>query len=59
MSAVLFVTAATHGPRAARALRPVLVLCVVGVIVVDNVFEFLILFELTVVAIYALDQRSL
>ena len=29
-------------------------LCVVGVIVVDNVFEFLILFELTVVAIYAL-----
>ena len=54
VSAVLFVTAATHGPRAARALRPVLVLCVVGVIVVDNVFEFLILFELTVVAIYAL-----
>ena len=40
--------------RAARALRPLLVLCVVGVIVVDNVFEFLILFELTVVAIYAL-----
>jgi formate hydrogenlyase subunit 3/multisubunit Na+/H+ antiporter MnhD subunit len=35
-------------------LRPLLVLCVVGVIVVDNVFEFLILFELTVVAIYAL-----
>ena len=38
----------------ARALRPLLVLCVVGVIVVDNVFEFLILFELTVVVIYAL-----
>jgi hydrogenase-4 component B len=54
VSAVLFVTAATHGPRAARALRPVLVLCVVGVIVVDNVFEFLVLFELTVVVIYAL-----
>ena len=44
----------TEGPRAARALRPVLVLCVVGVIVVDNVFEFLIVYELTVVAIYAL-----
>ena len=36
------------------ALRPMLVLCVVGVIVVDNVFEFLIVYELTVVAIYAL-----
>ena len=35
-------------------LRPLLVLCVVGVIVVDNVFEFLIVFELTVVVIYAL-----
>jgi formate hydrogenlyase subunit 3/multisubunit Na+/H+ antiporter MnhD subunit len=54
VSAVLFVTPATHGPRVARAVRPMLVLCAVGVIVVDNVFEFLILFELTVVAIYAL-----
>ena len=35
-------------------LRPLLVLCVVGVFVVDNVFEFLIVFELTVVVIYAL-----
>ncbi len=54
VSAPLFVTAASEGPAAARALRPVLVLCVVGVIVVDNIFEFLIVFELTVVAIYAL-----
>ena len=54
VSAALFLAAGTEGPGAARALRPVLVLCVVGVIVVDNVFEFLILFELTVVAIYAL-----
>jgi len=54
VSAPLFLAAVTDGPRAARVLRPVLVLCVVGVIVVDNVFEFLILFELTVVAIYAL-----
>ncbi len=54
VSAPVFLAAATEGPGAARVLRPVLVLCVVGVIVVDNVFEFLILFELTVVAIYAL-----
>ena len=54
VSAPLFLAAATEGPGAARVLRPLLVLCVVGVIVVDNVFEFLILFELTVVAIYAL-----
>ncbi len=54
VSALLFLAASTEGPRAARALRPMLVLCVVGVIVVDNVFEFLVLFELTVVAIYAL-----
>ena len=54
VSALLFLAAWTEGPRAARALRPLLVLCVVGVTVVDNVFEFLILFELTVVAIYAL-----
>jgi len=54
VSALLFVAAATQGPGAARVLRPLLVLCVVGVVVVDNVFEFLIVFELTVVAIYAL-----
>jgi formate hydrogenlyase subunit 3/multisubunit Na+/H+ antiporter MnhD subunit len=54
VSAPLFLAAGRSGPRAARALRPVLVLCVVGVVVVDNVFEFLIVFELTVVAIYAL-----
>ncbi|HUA45620.1 MAG TPA: proton-conducting transporter membrane subunit [Solirubrobacteraceae bacterium] len=54
VSALLFVATWTEGPRAARVLRPLLVLCVVGVIVVDNVFEFLIVFELTVVAIYAL-----
>lgn len=64
VSAPLFLAAATHGPAGARVLRPLLVLCVVGVIVVDNVFEFLILFELTVVAIYALisvryeDERA-
>jgi len=54
VSAPLFLAAATEGPRTARVLRPLLVLCVVGLLVVDNVFEFLILFELTVVAIYAL-----
>ena len=54
VSAPLFLAAATEGPSASRVLRPLLVLCVVGVIVVDNVFEFLIVFELTVVAIYAL-----
>ena len=54
VSALLFLAASTEGPGAARVLRPCLVLCVVGVIVVDNVFEFLIVFELTVVAIYAL-----
>ena len=54
VSALLFLAASTQGPRAARTLRPLLVLCVIGAIVVDNVFEFLILFELTVVAIYAL-----
>jgi formate hydrogenlyase subunit 3/multisubunit Na+/H+ antiporter MnhD subunit len=54
VSAALFVAARTDVPRAAVALRPLLVLCVVGVVVVDNVFEFLIVYELTVVAIYAL-----
>jgi hydrogenase-4 component B len=54
VSAPLFLATGTAGPDAARVLRPLLVLCVVGVIAVDNVFEFLILFELTVVAIYAL-----
>jgi hydrogenase-4 component B len=50
----LFIATRTQGARTAHALRPLLVLCVVGVIVVDNVFEFLIVYELTVVLIYAL-----
>jgi hydrogenase-4 component B len=54
VSAPLFTATRAQGPRAAMALRPILVLCVVGVVVVDNVFEFLIVYELTVVAIYAL-----
>jgi len=54
VSAPLFVAARATGPRAAHPLRALLVLCVVGVIVVDNVFEFLIVYELTVVLIYAL-----
>lgn len=64
VSAPLFIAARASGPRTALALRPLLVLCVVGVIVVDNVFEFLIVYELTVVAIYALisiryeDERA-
>ncbi|MGB0093869.1 MAG: proton-conducting transporter membrane subunit [Solirubrobacteraceae bacterium] len=53
VSAPLFI-AQTQGPRISLVLRPLLVLCVVGVIVVDNVFEFLIVYELTVVLIYAL-----
>jgi len=54
VSASLFTTVRTQAPRAAQAFRPLLVLCVVGVVVVDNVFEFLITYELTVVVIYAL-----
>lgn len=54
VSAPLFLSFRTEGPTVSHVLRPLLVLCVVGVIVVDNVFEFLILYELTVVAIYAL-----
>ncbi len=54
VSAPLFAAAGPAGSRTAHALRPALVLCVVAVIVVDNVFEFLIVYELTVVAIYAL-----
>ncbi len=54
VSAPLFLAARTQGSRVSHALRPLLVLCVVGVIVVDNVFEFLIVYELTVLAIYAL-----
>ena len=52
--APLFVAADIGGSAASHALRPLLVLCVVAVLVVDNVFEFLIVWELTVVAIYAL-----
>lgn len=54
VAAALFVAARPPASRAALALRPLLVLCVVAVVVVDNVFEFLIVYELTVVAIYAL-----
>ena len=54
VSAPLFIAARTEGPRPALALRPLLVLCVVGVFIVDNVFEFLIVYELTVVLIYAI-----
>jgi hydrogenase-4 component B len=54
VAAPLFVAARSPASRAALALRPLLVLCVVAVVVVDNVFEFLIVYELTVVAIYAL-----
>ena len=54
VSVPLFISARTDELRAAAALRALLVLCVVGVIVVDNVFEFLIVYELTVVVIYAL-----
>ena len=53
VAAPLFMAARPGGPAPARALRPLLVLCVVGVFVVDNVFEFLILYELTVVVICA------
>jgi hydrogenase-4 component B len=54
VSAPLFIATRPGGPRRAHVLRPLLVLCVVGVFVVDNVFEFLIVYELTVVLIYAL-----
>ena len=54
VSGCLFITADGRDVAVTRALRPLLVLCVVGVFVVDNVFEFLIVYELTVVAIYAL-----
>jgi hydrogenase-4 component B len=54
VSAPLWIAAGASGPRAAQVLRPLLVLCVVAVMVVDNVFEFLVVYELTVVVIYAL-----
>jgi len=54
VSVPLFLATRARGPRTSQALRPLLVLCVVGVFVVDNVFEFLIVYELTVVLIYAL-----
>ncbi len=54
VAAPLFIAAGSPSPRAAVALRPLLVLCVAGVVVVDNVFEFLIVYELAVLAIYAL-----
>ncbi|HTU85325.1 MAG TPA: proton-conducting transporter membrane subunit [Solirubrobacteraceae bacterium] len=54
VSIPLFLATRARGSRISQALRPLLVLCVVGVFVVDNVFEFLIVYELTVVLIYAL-----
>ena len=54
VAAPLFVTVRTQGRRLALMLRPALVLCVVAVVIVDNVFEFLIVYELTVIVIYAL-----
>jgi hydrogenase-4 component B len=54
VSACLFISARGQASRLAGPLRPLLVLCVVGVVVANNVFEFLIVYELTVVAIYAL-----
>jgi hydrogenase-4 component B len=54
VSLPLFVATRPRGRRSSQVLRPLLVLCVVGVVVVDNVFEFLIVYELTVVLIYAL-----
>jgi hydrogenase-4 component B len=54
VSASLFLTADRPRAPIAAALRPLLVLCVVAVFVVDNVFEFLIVYELVAVLIYAL-----
>lgn len=54
VSACLFGINRGHASRVAGPLRPLLVLCVVAVFVANNVFEFLIVYELTVVAIYAL-----
>ena len=54
VAAPLFVAARARVLPVAHALRSLLVLCVVAVVVVDNTFEFLIVYELTVVAIYAL-----
>jgi hydrogenase-4 component B len=53
-AAPLFAGAARAPNRLAPALRPLLVLCVAGVFVVDNVFEFLLVWELVVLVIYAL-----
>jgi hydrogenase-4 component B len=50
----LFIAARSEERRLALMLRPLLVLCVVLVVIVDNAFEFLIVYELTVVVIYAL-----
>jgi formate hydrogenlyase subunit 3/multisubunit Na+/H+ antiporter MnhD subunit len=54
VSAPLFVACSPRASRLSLAVRPMLVLVVTGVFVVDNVFEFLILWELTAVAIYVL-----
>ncbi len=42
------------GARLAAALRPLLVLAVIGVYLADNVFVFLVVWELSVLAIFAL-----
>jgi formate hydrogenlyase subunit 3/multisubunit Na+/H+ antiporter MnhD subunit len=54
VSGPLFVACSPHASRLSHAVRPLLVLTVTGVFVVDNVFEFLVLWELTAAAIYVL-----
>lgn len=54
VAAPLFLACRADGLRLSAALRPLLVLTVIGVFVADNVFEFLIAYELTVVVVYAL-----
>jgi hydrogenase-4 component B len=54
VAAPLFLASGRMTTRLPLVTRPLLVLCVVGVVTVDNVFEFLIVWELTVMAIYAL-----
>jgi formate hydrogenlyase subunit 3/multisubunit Na+/H+ antiporter MnhD subunit len=54
VSTPLFLACSSRASRLSLAVRPLLVLIVTGVFVVDNVFEFLIVWELTAVAIYVL-----
>lgn len=58
VSAPLFLASSPRASRLSLALRPALVLTVTGVFVVDNVFEFLILWELTAVVIYVLVSAN-